>query len=110
MAALNDLTIRFGGLTVLAQDHPLGLPPSYSMQSIKDQVPTSSLSPDGFRDLWYPAGSFRSPTGCLMEALTYINMIVPGASWSEFRALYEDLEGKAWENYTLITGIKRIKR
>jgi len=107
MAALNDLTIRFGGLTVLAQDHPLGLPPSYSMQAIKDQVPTASLTPDGFRDLFYPAGAVRLPTGALMEALSYIKMIVPGLSWPAFWALYADLESKAWDNWSQITGYKR---
>lgn len=107
MAALNDLTIRFGGLTVPAQDHPLGLPPSYSMQAIKDQVPTASLTPNGFRDLFYPVEAVRLPTGILMEALSYIKMIVPGIPWPDFWAYYEDLEAKAWDNWSQITGIKR---
>ena len=107
MTALNDLTIRLGGLTVLAQDHPLGLPPSYSMQAIKDQVPGATLSPEGFRDLLYPVGTARNPTVSLMTALTYIRMIVPGIPWADFWNLYEDLEAKAWDNWTKITGYKR---
>lgn len=107
MAGLNDLTIRFEGITVAAQAHPLGLPPSYSLQSIKDQVPTTSLTPDSFRDLFYPSGAIRLPTGGLMEALSYMKMIVPNLQWSSFWSLYGDLESKAWDNWSQITGLRR---
>jgi hypothetical protein len=77
------------------------------MQAIKDQVPTASLTPNGFRDLFYPVEAVRLPTGVLMEALSYIKMIVPGISGPDFWAYHERLEAKAWENYTMVTGIKR---
>ena len=105
MAALNDLSIRFGSLQVPAQDHPLGLPPSYSMQSVMDQVPGATLTPDGYRDLWYPKGTFRSPTGSLHEALSYFLMLVPSTSRLALDALYKDLEDKAWENWSQIIGV-----
>lgn len=110
MAALNDLTIRIGGLTVLAQDHPLGLPPSYSMQAIKDQVPGATLSPDGYKALYYPAWATRHPTGSLFEVLSYVLQLVPEMSLQTLDALYEDLEGKAWENWSQITGLSSANR
>lgn len=63
MSAPYDLTIHFGGLTVLAVYHPLGLPPVYSMQSIKDQVPGATMSPDNYRDQFYPHSAVRLPNG-----------------------------------------------
>jgi hypothetical protein len=77
------------------------------MQAIKDQVPGATLSPDGYKALLYPAEAVRLPTGNLMEALGYIMMIVPGLSWPTFWGLYADLESKAWDNWSQITGYKR---
>lgn len=107
MSAPYDLTIHFGGLTVPAVYHPLGLPPVYSLQSIKDQVPGVTMSPDDFRDLFYPHSAVRRPAGCLMEALNYIRHLVPGLSWDDQRVLHDDLEAKAWENWSYATGLSR---
>lgn len=107
MADLHDLTIKLGGLTALAQDYPFGLPPVYSMQAIQDQVPGATFSPDDYRDLFYPATAIRLPTGILKEALGYLQRLVPSVSWAERDALYADLEAKAWENWSQITGVHR---
>ena len=110
MAELYDLTIHLGALTVPAVLHPLGLPPGYSMHTVMDQVPGATLTPDAYRDLFYPAGAARHSTGSLFEVLSYYLMLVPSTPLATLDALYEDLEGKAWKNWGQINGMSSADR
>lgn len=110
MAELYDLTIHVGALTVPVVLHPLGLPPGYSMQAVMDQVPGATLTPDGYRDLFYPTVAKRQPVGSLFEVLRYFLMLVPSTPLATLDALYEDLEGKAWKNWGQINGMSSADR
>lgn len=110
MAVLHDLTLRLGTLTIPAELHPLGLPPVYSMQAVMDQVPGATFTPDDYRDLVYPAGVIRHPTSSLFEVLCYFLNLVPSTPLLTLDALYEDLEGKAWENWSQLTGLSSANR
>lgn len=112
MAERYDLTIHLGALTVLAQDHPLGLPPSYSMQAIKDQVPGATLTPAGYWALCLPSTTNAKslPAESLFVVLSYFLMLVPSTPLATLDALYEDLEGKAWKNWGQINGVSSADR
>lgn len=112
MAELYDLTIHLGALTVPAVLKPSGLPPSYSMQAVMDQVPGATLTPDGYWGLCLPGPTNAKslPTESLFVVLSYYLMLVPSTPLANLDALYEDLEGKAWKNWGQINGMGSADR
>lgn len=112
MAELYDLTIHLGAVTIPAKLHPLGLPPSYSMQAVMDQVPGATLTPDGYWALCLPStiNAKSLPTESLFVVLSYYLMLVPSTPLATLDALYEDLEGKAWKNWGQINGMSSADR
>lgn len=107
MAELYDLTIHLGALMVPAVLHPLGLPPSYSMQAVMDQITGATLTPAGYWGLCLPSmiNAKSLPAESLFVVLSYYLMLVPSTPLATLDALYEDLEGKAWKNWGKINGM-----